>query len=90
IERECLSVTATAELAQTPPPQALGAALTNGQVTTDYSETLLEFITPALKNPAETIHSLDTIHRFAYTKLGDELLWSPSMPCPLPDEEHIP
>lgn len=42
IERECLRVTATAELAQTPHPQALGAALTNGQVTTDYSESLLE------------------------------------------------
>ncbi|POP76102.1 glutamate--cysteine ligase [Pseudomonas syringae pv. syringae] len=90
IERECLRVTATAELARTPHPQALGAALTNGQVTTDYSESLLEFITPALKNPAETIDNLDRIHRFVYSKLGDELLWSPSMPCPLPDEEHIP
>ncbi len=90
IERECLRVTGDAQLAQTPHPQALGAALTHGQITTDYSESLLEFITPALANPVETLASLDQIHRFAYTKLGNELLWSPSMPCPLPDEKDIP
>ncbi|WP_260961485.1 glutamate--cysteine ligase [Pseudomonas citri] len=90
IERECLRVTATGRLAQTPHPQALGSALTNEQITTDYSESLLEFITPALANPADTLHSLDKIHRFAYSKLGDEYLWSPSMPCPLPAEEDIP
>ncbi|MFS2158243.1 glutamate--cysteine ligase [Pseudomonas sp. Pseusp122] len=90
IERECLRVTAEARLAQTPHPEALGSALTNGLITTDYSESLLEFITPALASPAETLDSLDKIHRFAYSKLGNEFLWSPSMPCPLPAEEDIP
>lgn len=90
IERECLRVTAEGRLAQTPHPEALGSALTNEQITTDYSESLLEFITPALANPADTLSSLDSIHRFAYSKLGDEYLWSPSMPCPLPAEEDIP
>ena len=90
IERECLRVTNEGRLAQTPHPEALGAALTNEQITTDYSESLLEFITPALPNPADTLSSLDKIHRFAYTKLGSEYLWSPSMPCPLPAEEDIP
>lgn len=90
IERECLRVTADARLAQTPHPEELGSALTNDQITTDYSESLLEFITPALPDPAETLASLDKIHRFAYSKLGNEFLWSPSMPCPLPAEEDIP
>ena len=90
IERECLRVTADARLAQTPHPEELGSALTNDQITTDYSESLLEFITPALPDPAETLASLDKIHRFAYSKLGNEFLWSPSMPCPLPAEEEIP
>ncbi|NWA01212.1 glutamate--cysteine ligase [Pseudomonas gingeri] len=90
IERECLRVTGEARLAQTPHPEELGAALTNEQITTDYSESLLEFITPALPDPAETLDSLDKIHRFAYGKLGNEYLWSPSMPCPLPAEEDIP
>ncbi|MFP3922860.1 glutamate--cysteine ligase [Pseudomonas sp. W5-36] len=90
IERECLRVTAEGRLAQTPHPEALGAALTNEQITTDYSESLLEFITPALADPAQTLESLDKIHRFAYSKLGSEYIWSPSMPCPLPAEADIP
>ncbi len=90
IERECLRVTGEGRLAQTPHPEALGSALTNEQITTDYSESLLEFITPALPDPAQMLGSLDKIHRFAYSKLGDEYLWSPSMPCPLPAEEDIP
>lgn len=90
IERECLRVTEEGRLAQTPHPESLGSALTNEQITTDYSESLLEFITPALPDPADTLASLDRIHRFAYSKLGNEYLWSPSMPCPLPAEEDIP
>lgn len=90
IERECLRVTGEGRLAQTPHPEELGSALTNEQITTDYSESLLEFITPALPDPAGTLASLDSIHRFAYSKLGNEYLWSPSMPCPLPAEEDIP
>ncbi|WP_341960702.1 glutamate--cysteine ligase [Pseudomonas sp. RC10] len=90
IERECLRVTGEGRLAQTPHPESLGSALTNEQITTDYSESLLEFITPALANPADTLDSLEKIHRFAYSKLGNEYIWSPSMPCPLPAEEDIP
>lgn len=82
-------MTGEARLAQTPHPEELGSALTNEQITTDYSESLLEFITPALPDPADTLASLDKIHRFAYSKLGNEYLWSPSMPCPLPAEEDI-
>ncbi len=47
IERETLRVDQRGNLATTPHPQALGSALTNPQITTDYSESLLEFITPA-------------------------------------------
>jgi glutamate--cysteine ligase len=90
IERECLRVTDEGRLAQTPHPENLGSALTNEQITTDYSESLLEFITPALPDPAQVLESLEQTHRFVYSKLGDELLWSPSMPCTLPAEEDIP
>lgn len=90
IERECLRVQGDGRLAMTPHPAALGSALTNAQITTDYSESLLEFITPTETDPAETLADLERIHRFAYSKLGDEYLWSPSMPGPLPAEEDIP
>jgi len=90
IERECLRVDSQGQLALTPHPAALGSALTHPQITTDYSESLLEFITPAETDPAVTLADLEQIHRFTYSKLGDEYLWSPSMPCPLPEEEVIP
>ncbi|MCY1202237.1 Glutamate--cysteine ligase [compost metagenome] len=90
IERECLRVDGNGQLALTPHSPALGSALTHAQITTDYSESLLEFITPAEVDPAKTLADLEKIHRFTLDKLGDELLWSPSMPCRLPAEEDIP
>ncbi|MDB5774035.1 MAG: glutamate--cysteine ligase [Herbaspirillum sp.] len=90
IERETLRADRFGELALTPHPPALGAALTHEQITTDYSESLLEFITPAEPDVAIALARLDQIHRFAYSRLGDELLWNQSMPCHLPAEEEIP
>ena len=90
IERETLRADAHGDLALTPHPRALGSALTHPQITTDYSESLLEFITPAEHDIATALTELDAIHRFVYTELGDEILWSQSMPCRLPDEEAIP
>ena len=90
IERETLRVDRHGHLALTPHPRALGAALTHAQITTDYSESLLEFITPAEPDIGIALERLDAIHRYAYTKLGDELLWSQSMPGALPAEAEIP
>ncbi|SDG92458.1 MULTISPECIES: glutamate--cysteine ligase [unclassified Duganella] len=89
IERETLRVDGAGHLAHTPHPAAMGSALTHPQITTDYAETLLEFITPAEQDIATTLAKLDGIHRYAYSKLGNELLWSQSMPCQLPAEEDI-
>ncbi|MFP5393123.1 MAG: glutamate--cysteine ligase [Gammaproteobacteria bacterium] len=89
IERETLRIDTRGHLARTPHPEALGAALTHPQITTDYAEALLEFITPAEHDISITLNKLDAIHRFAYSKLGDEMLWSESMPCELPSEEEI-
>jgi glutamate--cysteine ligase len=89
IERETLRVDKQGNLAQTPHPIKLGSALTHPQITTDYAEALLEFITPAEHDVALTLHRLDAIHRFAYARLGDEMLWSESMPCELPPDEDI-
>ncbi len=90
IERETLRVNSDGKLNLTMHPRALGSALTNPQITTDYSESLLEFITPAEQDIALALDKLDAIHRFAYTELGDQMLWNQSMPCDLPSEEDIP
>ncbi|WP_034292374.1 glutamate--cysteine ligase [Herbaspirillum sp. RV1423] len=90
VERETLRVTSEGRLATTPHPAVLGSALTNEQITTDYSESLLEFITPAEHDIADALTRLDEIHRFVHANLGGELLWNESMPCVLPPEEEIP
>ena len=59
IERETLRVDRAGHLAHTPHPVAMGSALTHPQITTDYAETLLEFITPAEKDIADTVAKLE-------------------------------
>lgn len=90
IERESLRVTATGTLALTGHPKALGSALSHASITTDYAEPLLEFITKAHADTADTLDELEQIHRYTHSVLDNELLWSPSMPCRLPAEAEIP
>lgn len=90
IERECLRIDNDGQLAMTPHPRALGSALTHPKITTDYSEALLEFITGTETDPARTLDELDAIHRYTYSRLDSEFLWSPSMPGLLPEEAQIP
>ncbi|MDR2016132.1 MAG: glutamate--cysteine ligase [Burkholderiales bacterium] len=70
LEREALRVSPEGQLSQRPHPQALGSALTHPQITTDYSEALLEFVTPPLTSPEETLRRLDTIQHFTAQQLG--------------------
>lgn len=90
IEKESLRVQRDGTLAMTPHPRALGSALTHPSLTTDYSEALLELITPAEADPEHVIARLDELHRLVYSQLEDELLWTESMPGPLPADDEIP
>ena len=89
IERECLRVDSDGKLALTPTP---GPGFDPDPSADHYRlpEALLEFITPTETDVADTLGDLERIHRFASSKLDGEYLWSPSMPCELPDEESIP
>ena len=91
LEKESLRVeVGSGLLAQTPHPAALGSALTNPHITTDFAEALLEFITEPCASISEALAQLDAIHRFTYSQLDNELLWVASMPCVLPDDAAIP
>ncbi|WP_225721376.1 glutamate--cysteine ligase [Candidatus Vallotiella sp. (ex Adelges kitamiensis)] len=90
IEREGLRVQLDGMLGLTPHPATLGSALMHNQLTTDYSEALLEIITPAEHAIDVVLNQLDILHRYVYESIGDELLWNASMPCVLPPEEQIP
>ncbi|BCX80502.1 glutamate--cysteine ligase [Methylomarinovum caldicuralii] len=91
LEKESLRVTRDGRIARTPHPQALGSALTHPHITTDYSEALLEFITPPAELPETGLGFLDEIHRFVYAVLPqDELLLCTSMPIGFERDEDIP
>lgn len=92
IEKESLRVTPSSELAQSSHPEALGSALTHPKITTDYSEALLEFITPVSTSITETLQCLEDIHHYTYQQLDQqqETLWANSMPCVLGQADTIP
>lgn len=90
LEKESLRVNPEGKIAQTPHPFSLGAALTNPYITTDYSEALMEFITPPLSDVKECISFMEALHTYTYQHLGDELLWGTSMPCVVDGEKSIP
>lgn len=89
LEKESLRVNAKGHIAQTRHPQALGSALTHPSITTDYSEALLELVTPPFEHFAQTLDYLDDIHRFVYEKMDNEYLWATSMPCVIDGDESI-
>jgi len=90
IERETLRVLSEGKLSEQKHAYALGSALTHGQITTDYSETLLEFITPVSKSAEQAIAQLQDIQKYTFSKIDGELLWPMSMPCFVNDPDKIP
>jgi glutamate--cysteine ligase len=91
VEKESLRVAPNGRIATTPHPRALGSALTHPWITTDYSEALLEFVTPPQSSCWETLQFLCEIHQFVYPRLVDEeMLWATSMPCAVGGDASIP
>ena len=90
VEKESLRVTPLGQIAQTRHPAALGSALTAEHITTDYSEALLELVTPTFRTSWELLQYLCDLHQFAYRHMGDELLWATSMPCAIDSDASIP
>jgi len=90
VEKESLRVLPSGALAHTAHPVALGSTLTNEHITTDYSESLIELVTPAFTHSWELLQYLLDLHQFVYRHLGDELLWATSMPCAITRDADIP
>jgi glutamate--cysteine ligase len=90
LEKESLRVTPDGRIAQTPHPRALGSALTNENITTDYSEALIELVTPTFTTSWELLQYLTDLHQFVYQHMDDELLWATSMPSIIEGDASIP
>lgn len=90
LEKESLRVAEDGSISQTAHPSALGSALTNPAITTDFSEALAELITPPCNSIKEVLSYLDDIQKFVYSRLDDETLWATSMPCVVRGGDSIP
>ncbi|AEG18130.1 glutamate--cysteine ligase [Methanobacterium paludis] len=90
MEKESQRVTSSGDLALTFHPAVFGDKIKNPRITTDFSESQIEMITPTFKSIEEVYAELDTINIEVENGIGDELLWPLSMPPRLPDEDNIP
>ena len=90
IEKEGLRVNADAHINSESHPYTLGSTLTHPHITTDYSEALLEFITPVKQNADDVLAFLDDVQRFSYQYLPEQYIWPASMPGVIENELDVP
>jgi glutamate--cysteine ligase len=90
IEKECLRVDRDGRLSRAPHAPRFGSPLTHPWITTDYSEALLEFVTPPFDRSERALTFLEELHAFVLRNAGDELLWPTSMPCIMDADAAVP
>ena len=90
VEKESLRIKRKGVISETSHPPALGSPLTHPCITTDFSEALLELITPPCKSSRDALDFLADTETFVHQQLRNEYMWSASMPCLLRGEEDIP
>lgn len=89
VEKENLRVSEGGRIATTPHPKGLGHSLTHTAITTDFSEGLLEFVTPPLASIDALEQQLLGLQQFALASIKPELLWASSMPPMVRDPLNI-
>ena len=91
IEWESLRVHSSGKLSLTPHPEVFGDKLENPFVTTDFSESQIEIITPAFDTIDEAFNTFLLLADLVNSSLpDDEYLWFQSLPGILPKNKDIP
>lgn len=90
IEREALRVDESGKLAMTKHPEIFGDKMKNPYITTDFSESQVELITPSFKSIQETYDFLNALYDMTVLHIGNEVLWPQSTPCHIPEDDQIP
>lgn len=78
------------EISYTDHPKSLGASLTNKFITTDFSESQLEMITPPHNSSRMALEFLDDLHGFVSKNIGNEIIWPISIPPDIAEDSKIP
>lgn len=90
LERETLRINeATGRISQNDHPEAIGSPLTHSNITTDFAESLLEFVTNPVDSPEKALSDLADIQKFTLSKLDNETIWPNSMPPFIESEDEI-
>ncbi len=92
LEKENIRVNRDGTLALTPHPVAFGNRAKNPYITTDFSESQIEMVTPVFSTIEEAFDFLENVHDIVSLELSKqgEYLWTGSNPPILPDESMIP
>lgn len=91
LETERLRVDETGRLAHTPHPEGLGSKVDHPFITTDFSESQLELISPPMDSLQEAHGFIQTLLNVVRSELpAGERLWPQSMPPILPEDHQIP
>ncbi|MEG0152586.1 MAG: bifunctional glutamate--cysteine ligase GshA/glutathione synthetase GshB [Cellulosilyticaceae bacterium] len=90
IEREGLRCDQEGQLARTPHPKVFGEKLFNPYITTDFSESQVELITPVFQSIEETHKFLEGLYDITAMEIEQEYIWPQSMPCIIPEDKDIP
>lgn len=91
IEWECLRAKEDGKLSLSPHPKVFGDKLTNPVVTTDFSESQIEIITPTFDSIDKAFDNFALLSDIVNASLPeDEYLWFQSIPCILPYWDQIP
>lgn len=90
LEKENVRVNPDGTLALTPHPEVFGDKGKHPYITTDFSESQVEMITPPLPSIQEALGFMETLHDIVTEQIGDELLWPQSLPPALKEGQEIP
>ncbi|WP_440896465.1 glutamate--cysteine ligase [Amphibacillus sp. Q70] len=90
IERETHRINHDGSIALTPHPKEFIEKQTNHQITVDFAENQLEFVTKTGSNLDQVFNELEQIYQRVNQSINGELMWPFSMPPRLPAEESIP
>ena len=91
IEWESLRAKGEGQLSLTPHPKVFGDKLKNPFITTDFSESQIEIITPTFSTVDEAFDTFSFLLDLVNSSLPkDEYLWFQSIPCILPYWDQIP
>ena len=91
IEWESLRALSDGKLSLTPHPEVFGDKLKNPVITTDFSESQIEIITPTFDSIDEAFDVFSLLADLVNASLPDnEYLWFQSIPCILPYYDKIP